>query len=212
MAQVERATSSGGNMYKTKLIHNFEYPSSNVNWSGVLDERLGSFFLGYNSIIDTGTNTRNWLEFNPYIPNNFIITEAYITFLHTPVWWDNVETFWGYCRNIKAYKVNNISNILVSAVANGGFSIYGGYDEKEIYGAFGDNGYTPTIPTNDSYKTETFLSSNIKDILDIGDNKIIVRSSGDTPEYSGEIIENNSVILPLTGFARAILSIKGYYQ
>lgn len=213
MAQVEQSTSTGGNLFKTTLTDNFQYNSSVLNFYGDGATHSAPFFLGFGYDDGLAATFASRLEFNVYIPSNFVIEDATITIVHTPVYWDNGGdyAFWGYSRKLKAYKVNDSNNFLVGAAF---FSEYmvDSSSITEIYGALGDSGFTPQVPTAADYRTTTKISNNIKDSLVAGNNIIIVQSSDTLPTYSGDFVTDVTSCGKKTGYAYGILNVMGHYS
>lgn len=213
MAQVEKSTSIGGNLYKTTITDNFQYNSSVVNFNGYGDVHFAPYFLGFGFDFDLGETFASMLEFNVYIPSNFIIEEATITIVHTPVYWDNGGDYalWGYARKLKAYKVNDANNFLVGAAYFSEYMV----DTSiltEIYGALGDSGYTAPVASATDYRTSTTISSNIKDSLIAGNNIIMVKSSDTLPTYTGDLATDATSCGAKTGYAYGVLNVMGHYS
>ena len=128
------------------ILTNLQYAFNNYGWfyPDGSDVMSAYWFLGYNTELYSGDGVwKNYLMADIDIPENFTVTEAKIRLLHANVRWDNGPAqAWGYCRNLRAYKVSNASN----------FAIYGayasGYDDRliwsksEISNAFGSSGFT----------------------------------------------------------------------
>lgn len=150
------------------------------------------------------------------IPEGLNITSAKVILYHAPMYWnmDNYDddgnlisssSIWGYCRNLKLYKVTNINDIKYTGDINAGG--YKGHNSTytEISGALGTSGWTPTKPTNTTYNTETTSSENIKNSLSTGLNKIAIKTG-----------ENISPIMAArdayerTALVYAMIKIDGY--
>ena len=196
------------------VLTNFQYYSVNVGFAvpnayTVFDY----FFLGYNSDF-SAANWGSFIELNAYIPSNFTITEAKIVFTHTPTNWveSGVYDVWGYCRNVKAYKVTNTSDIVVSSAYASTPNVSGGYTLTEISNAFGASGYTPSTPSASSHITEITTSIDIKSSLIAGNNKIVVKSGDAVPAYNATFATNAANLGIKTGYAKAIINIIGYLQ
>lgn len=123
------------------------------------------------------------------IPNNFNIAKAIIKLIHLPVYW-NVTDFntgaisyvWGYCRNLQLYKCDNINNRLIAAEFGG--EVWENEDSSiysQIEEAYGTNGFTAKVPSNNSYETETIDSIDIKEYLSEGLNRIKIETSNNIP-------------------------------
>lgn len=139
------------------------------------------------------------LEVN--IPNNFTIISAYLTLYHTPVYWNDYDgDHWGYSRNLAIYKTNqNNSNYSFYMTYGGEYMTVlntSNLTKIENLGAI----------TNTSGSTvQSLTSSNIKNSLATGRNKIIVRTMEQVPN-------NTTTASQKTGMARAVLNIIGYMK
>lgn len=149
------------------------------------------------------------------IPENFNITEAYVTFIHQPVFWsylDNnqyMQELWGWTRAIGLYKstMQSYHNAIY------GSEFYTTNETKtEIVGAFGASGWTAAIPGHSSAKVETKKSINIYNQLETGKlNKIILETRNNLPTYSSSDYFNNvRTECANSGRLMAILNILGY--
>lgn len=123
------------------------------------------------------------------IPDNFVISKAIVKMIHSPCYWSvtnpntGVASYtWGYCKNIKLYKCTNINSRLVCADFGGG--VWDNDDlsnYSEITSAFGTDGFTASIPSNTSYDAEIVDSTDIKNNLGIGLNRLKIESSTTSP-------------------------------
>ncbi len=150
------------------------------------------------------------------IPENFVVTEAYITLFHLPIYWHGVVgstsfNTWGNARNVKLYKVNGNEDYYFEA----GYlsSLYFNLDEgdtiskTEITNAMGVNGFTGERVENNI--TEVFKSNNIaQSINKTGRHKLFLRSSDSIPTGTG----NNKTASEKTALGKAILDIYGYMK
>jgi hypothetical protein len=216
MSILEQSTSLYGQQFKKTVTDNFQYEGINEGWGSTYEGKVGSYFLGYNLDVageEVIAITKNYIKLEIYIPSNFTITGATITFIHNPIYWDEPGTYtvWGYCRKIKAYKVTN-NNFLIYSAYLSEYQIDGGYTTSEIYGAFGDSGYTPSVPSDTSYINETTVSNDISAHLVIGNNIIIIQSGDTTPVLTGVFATDAANCGAKTGYARAIANIFGYYS
>lgn len=221
MAQMTVATSSGGKQYLTEkavvygLLTNITSEATSIGFLNPGTYDHPGFFLGYNSDFDVVGNWGNYLNFNIYIPSNFVIDEAKITLIHTPVKWDNGGdySFWGWCRNLKAYKITNYDDLLIFAAYASTYDITGQPTFEEIPNAFGASGYTPSVPSDLTHPTETAISTDISSYLTPGVNNMLAIKSGDVvPTYNADLVTNATAIGTKTGFARAIITVIGHTQ
>src|SRR5574344_611652 len=196
------------------ILTNLQYAFNNMGWFSPdgSDIRPSYWFLGYNTEFYEGNGVwKNYLMADIDIPKNFTVTEAKIRLLHANVRWDNGSAqAWGYCRNLRAYKVTNADS----------FSVYGAYaseydrrliwSKSEIQGAFGANGFT--APEATSFNLIEVESSDISSALNEGNNKIIIQ----TLNAPGAFTTDPNVAItrfgPHTGYVYAIINIIGFMQ
>jgi hypothetical protein len=194
------------------ILTNLQYAFNNYGWNfpDGSDMRSGYWFLGYNTSFFSSEGVwKNYLMADIYIPKNFTVTEAKIRLLHANVRWDNGSAqAWGYCRNLRVYKVLNASN----------FSIYGAYlseyddrliwSKSEISGAFGSNGFT--APVANDFGLVEMESTDISSSLNTGNNKIIIQTANSPEAFT---IDPDVAITRFgshTGYVLAVINIKGY--
>lgn len=148
-------------------------------------------FAGFNATYNSGSLSfvKKNLFVDLVIPNNFVIEKANIKLIHNPVYWhwENVDNNtsgynWGNLRGVKLYKCTNVSSKLLAADYNG--QLYTDSDVStysEISGAFGSSGFTSDTPTNDSHNAQTVTSSDIKNSLTVGLNRLKLETSEAIP-------------------------------
>lgn len=168
--------------------------------------------VGWNntSVIKKGTN----IIFN--IPEGLKITSAKVILFHTPALAGGTiynesssitQNFsvWGYCRNLKLYKVSNINSRqfeydLASELRESDDTKY-----VEISGAFGTKGWTATVPNNTTHSTEKVTSIDIKSNISTGLNEFAIFSGDEAkPSLNAQDIASRSA------FIYAMLKIDGY--
>jgi hypothetical protein len=217
MAQFQKDVSTGGkSYYGTETLSNLQFKSRNVSQkftnNGLVRESPN--FLAYNFEYMPNGSFQDQLEIDAYIPENFTITEAYITFVHTPINWDNAGDYnvWGYCRKINAYTADNAENFYIGAAYNSEYyyDVSARYNVTKILNAFGVDGYTPSVPSASDYKTETTISANIKDSIKKGNQTFIIKSSLPIPTLTGNLATDGAAFGLISGYAGAILNIYGY--
>ena len=150
------------------------------------------------------------LELDVNIPDNFTIISAYVTMFHTPAYWnyynqgsDVSGNVWGYPRNLKLYKVNSEENYNFYMTYGGEYELTSGtMSLLEITNAFGASSYTPNNTSGNSIESKQ--SINIKDYLNVGHNKLIIRSADSIPT------NDEATCCAKTGMGRAIVNIIGY--
>ncbi len=142
------------------IITNLQFKSTNSDT-----------WLGYMPDDENTVNNKTKLLIYANIPENFKITSAKITLVHTPIiWGNNGSDFYGYCRNLKLYKVYNATQIYYLTAFGGWAFNRDTTSESEIANAFGSSGFTPNIPTSSNIKTEIKISIDITNQLSKGVN------------------------------------------
>lgn len=150
------------------------------------------------------------------IPEGLQIISAKVILFHTPALAggtiysesaDIVQSFsvWGYCRNLKLYKSNNIYSRKFEY--DYGSELRESDDTKytEISGAFGTSGWTATTPNNTTHNTEKVTSIDIKGSLSTGLNELKVQPGDEaTPSLTPQDIASRSA------FVYAMIKIDGY--
>lgn len=171
-------------------------------------------FMGDDIFAPTKANKES-ATINFIIPENFNITKAFVYLFHTPVYWGTDDSMvWGYCRNLKLYKANNMYSRKISG------EYFGGYYENddtlynEIPGAFGTNGYTAKAATNSSHVTEKTVSEDISQALKDSEGNTITGLHQVKIEsafnFTEELTQKN--IVAKTGSVFAILRIDGFMK
>lgn len=163
-------------------------------------------WLGYMPDDENTENNKTKLLIYANIPDNFKITSAKITLIHTPIIWgiEDKDTY-GYCRNLKLYKVHNATQIYYLTAFGGWTFNNDSTGESEVDNAFGENGFTPTIPTNSNFKTEIKTSIDITNQLNKGINLFRVHTSD---ELKWEL--NDVRPYEQSGMCEAYLDVIGY--
>lgn len=181
---------------------------SNFKYDGISSH---NDFLGF---YDTGNeNLKTQLRISAYIPSNFVISSAIVTLIHAPVSWTAAisdESFWGYCRNIKLYKVTNQN---FERMAYTGSDYYDNINDSyllDISNAFGTNGFTANTPSSSSHAQQIVSSLDIKNYLSTGNNMLVLQTSNSSPTHVGDFIEKQA--FQQTGQAVAILNVVGYMK
>lgn len=159
-------------------------------------------FLGANNFLPLyysgANNTKDFLEFDFDIPDNFTILSAYVKLEHMPVNHNEISSGslgTGYCRNLKLYKAKSMTSGSVDMNWSFGSTGYSNIEFNEITGAFGSNGFTGSLSGYTSQK-----SIDLKAYISTGNNIFKIETSdgftqGDYSKY---------------GAARATLYVYGY--
>lgn len=177
-------------------------------------------FCGYEGDDPLGWNNTSVTKKGPSIvfniPDGLNITSAKVILYHAPALASGTKytestgttsnfTTWGYCRNLKLYKVNNITSRqyeyeLASELRESNNTQY-----TEISGAFGTNGWTATIPNNTTHNTEKATSIDIKSSISTGLNELKIQTGNSiSSSSSGQDIAARSA------FVYAMIKIDGY--
>ena len=165
---------------------------TNTGDSGNPGMNLLGFFL------EPNVRTKNTIDV--YIPPGFVITEAYVTLTHAPLIGSN---FVGYARNVRLYKVENPENYYWAAYA-GGQAEPSDDDTEEIKGAFGTYGFTASVPTSQSHRTEIKRSINIKDPIEVNKyNRFLIMSADSIPTTQMGCLQKSGAVM-------AVLNVTGY--
>ena len=145
------------------------------------------------------------------VPVGLNITSATLILYHAPTLWGWKDSNgisssgWGYCRNLKIYKANNINNKKYTAQYMSEYNESDDTEYSEITNALGVNGWTPTAPNDTTHNTEQKVSEDIKSSIVSGLNELLIETE---TEISGYI--EISEICSKSAFLYAMLKIDGY--
>lgn len=198
------------------VLTNLQFKSSNEVW-GI--GQSSNYFLGFSPYINDNDGSvpskKSYLQIDYDVPNNFVVSEAYVTIFHTPVNWENSSTqqVWGYCRNLGVYNVLNSGNFQINAAFFSEGQAIGEFNSTAITNAFGNATYwTARKPSDSSHQSESKTTKDISSSLNSSGHGTLLVQSNDTPPYSSTIdglyTENGAG--GKTGSAYAILNIIGY--
>lgn len=186
------------------LLTNLEY----VGHSNMNDAISGNFGqVGFRPNSLNSTNFKSKITIDAYIPEGFTIERAIVVLNHFPldVRYQSISKGSGIAKKIKLYKENVDSLSRVYNVDSAFFDVEDGY-YQEIDSGLGENGWSPK-----GENLETILTGDIKSNLEVGNNRIIIQSSENLPNYSTDI--NNTINCALkTGMMNAILQIYGFMK
>lgn len=199
----------GGSGVLTNL--QFVGRTTHVSLSGNVTGQYDS--LGFEcDEVGSGTNTATVMVIAPYIPEDFTIVSANIVLKHYPIkYYNESTTGWGYARKLKLYEAT-------------GDGLYEDYDvytgviltEKnytEIQGAFGNDGFTPSVPSTSQQFLDTATSIDISDYISTSNSKILAIKSSDTIEaYTGNTKTDFTNCAKKTGMVSAVLNVIGYLK
>ena len=176
------------------LLSNLQYTSDR--------KQLGQSMYSYEGVFIQ----RSEIDFDVYIPDNFIVESAFITvyvlktfnsFIYNI---ENVKENYGKVQNIRLYK-----NTMNQEIMNGWLGTFNfSQDLIEIPNAFGTNGFTAT-----TIEKSQFDSVDIKDSLVQGDTTNLVLRTADAPlniEAEADVVKASQQ----TQVGYAIVNIIGY--
>ena len=198
------------------VLTNLQFKSANQVWG---NGQSSNYFLGFSPYINDNDGSvpskKSYLQIDYDVPNNFVVSEAYVTIFHTPVNWENSSTqqVWGYCRNLGVYNVYNSGDFKVNAAFFSEGQAIGEFNSTAITNVFGNATYwTARKPSDSSYLSESVTTKDIASSLNESGHGTLLVQSNDTPPYSSTIdglyTENGAG--GKTGSAYAILNIIGY--
>ena len=184
------------------LLTNLKFTST-----GIYD---GKSFVGFR--FDTEGDSMNFyktgIALNFIIPDNFTVTNAYVTLAHSRVNFFQMgggEVI-GYCRNVRLYKTNGnqSAKIYSTAHATSGYTQTGQLSGSEIPGALGSNGYTASNSNSDT--TEIVRSIDIKNYISNGNNTLFINTTDSTSSTQMDTSDANSK----TGAIQMTIDVIGY--
>lgn len=200
------------------VLTNLQFKSSNEIW-GI--GQSSNYFLGFSPYTQEQSggiifpSKRSYLQIDYDVPNNFVVSEAYVTIFHTPVNWENSSTqqVWGYCRNLGVYNVLNSGNFQINAAFFSEGQATGEFSYSAINNAFGDNTYwTPSTPNDSSHQSESKTTKDISSSLNSSGHGTLLVQSNNTPPTSSDVagLYTSNGAGGMTGSGYAILNILGY--
>lgn len=171
-------------------------------------------FLGFKWIDEKYLKDKLIIEC--FIPENFEITEAILTLMHNPIYWNYVEGgttkyTWGYARNIRLYKVTSYNSIMEATAFGGGSSATEFTNKTEVSNAFGGNGFTASVPSSSSHSMETIESINLKNWLNKG-RTVFELSTADNAPSAGTLANPSISGYQRTGTGEAVLNVIGFMK
>lgn len=173
--------------------------------------------IGWYEDYDTTTSTtiykKKGLQILYNIPVNFTVVSAYVIFTHIPCKnsydYDSgsdisTSVYDGYARNVKLYKLDNLSSTVYYRYGFQGLPDYSSLPKTEIYGAFGSNGFTGSMSGATSVNSLDY--KNINNDLVKGSTQMLLI---DTSDIS---ISDRVDGLQKTAMGTATLFVIGYYK
>lgn len=183
------------------LLTNLQFVSQKeYNGYGLMGFNYDTWNAGY-SIMKTAVD----ICFS--IPENFTVTAAYATIMHTPISWMDTSgnTVNGYSRNIKLYKTSSPqASKMYMAYASGMAEEPDEMSGTEIANAFGSDGYTASNTSGNS--VQSVRSIDIKSHIVKGLNTLFLKTTGTTSSTS----TNSTDMCSKTGLGRLIIDVYGY--
>ena len=150
-----------------------------------------------------------------FIPEGFTILDARVSLLHSPIKWSGYsQSGWGYCRNLRLYKQDKSQDWYQEIILDSEDISESEFYTNEISNAFGNNGYSPSVPSDNNHLVEIKISNNIKDHLSIDKNITLqIHSGNQEPEFNIDLGDlYSSECLNNTGNCIAILTVVGFYK
>ena len=144
------------------------------------------------------------------IPLNYIVKSAKIRIYHTPAKWSiqGTSPVWGYARNVKLYKANDLYNRLIYGSLNGGYDINSNVTYTEIPNVFGTNGFTANVPSDSNHSTQYVDSIDISSIFtSAGIYQLKIETSDLISSITSESQSAGTM-----SFITALLQIDGYIK
>ena len=173
--------------------------------------------IGWYEDYDTTTNTtiykKKGLQILYNIPVNFTVVSAYVVFTHIPCKnsynYDSgsgisTSVYDGYARNVKLYKLDNLSSTVYYRYGFQGLPDYSSLPKTEIYGAFGSNGFTGSMSGATSINSLNY--KNLNDDLVKGSTQMLLIDTSDSS------ISDRVDGLQKTAMGTATLFVIGYYK
>lgn len=150
-----------------------------------------------------------------YIPKGYTIVDARVVLMHSPIKWSGYgKKGWGYCRNLNLYKNEQTSDWYEEMILDSEGITDAEYYTNKIDKAFGNNGFSPSIPSDISHKVETVISNNIADYLSVDKHITLqIHTSDSIPDLDidmGDVYSSDC--LNITGNCIAILIVIGFYK
>lgn len=171
--------------------------------------------VGYNANPSNNVMEKMTYDIPVFIPEGYTIMDARVVLMHSPIKWSGYgKNGWGYCKNLRLYKNEQAENWYEEIILDSEGFTEEEYYTNEIEKAFGEGGFSPTVPGETNHNVEMTISKNIKDFLSIDKSMTLQIHSGNEPPefnidlgdlYSSECFNN-------TGNCIAILTVIGFYK
>lgn len=144
------------------------------------------------------------------IPENFTIEKAYITIIHQPCLWNDVN--YGYTRNIAIYKAT--LNSKFASDWRSDFSLETENTLTQLTKIFsGDkNIWQPSTPSSSNSKIEVKQTIDISSYLAKGLNKFIIQTSDNLPTPESDYNINLKTAMQRSGRGIAVIDIYGFIK
>ena len=178
--------------------------------------------VGYSTdYAPTGVGEWLYIDIPLFIPENFIITHAYITIEHSPIAFiyyesypeEKQELIWGYCRNLRAYKQDEKQDFFEEVQLRSEMFPENNLATIEIVNAFGSNGFNPMSANENNHIVEKITSIDIKDYLTSGKAETIqIRSGNEIPELNPDLDIYQTNYFQQTGNVKAIINVFGFIK
>ena len=164
--------------------------------------------LGVNNFYNNGYS-KSKLTIDINIPPKFTATNAYVTIIHQPTFWN--LSVWGYAKNIGVYKADLTSIFSWDWMSDSGITTENRLNQ--IAGVFnGSNTWQPSIPNSSVHPIEVKTTSDIlSQINNTGYSQISIQTADTLPVYPGDST-TDPYCLQNTGFAMAVVNVLGFMK
>lgn len=162
--------------------------------------------IGWNTDME-GNSTKLSLNISAYIPDDFTVEKAYLTFYHMPIYYlsqlsDDYK--WCYARNINLFKVSNFNNCYV--IVDG---FQASWEENAELTNTNKLSYTPTV-SDTSHGITSVTTDDIGSFITNGLNEFKIQTSDSSPGDFGNSFCTKE--WASTGYGFAILNVFGYMK
>lgn len=165
-----------------------------------------SSFLGFYADYNFSAVRKNKMIFDVIIPNNFVVIQAYVTLIHSPIKWASDQSsnqFYGYSRQLKVKKVTDVDFLRTAYV----LSETSEYDNSSLSDLNVLN-FTASIPSDSSHKTQIVISNDFASSISSGYNMFVIETNASTPSFKGDFIEQPCY--SQVSEVKAVLNVVGY--
>ena len=183
---------------------------TNLQYLGQLYNEFGLMPFGIQTDEMNNQFSKSQIIIYANIPDNFTIERAFITIIHQPALWNQIN--WGYARNIGIYKSKiegKFEGDWQSDFMNPSVEL-----ETQLTGIFtnDENSWQPEKPSLSNSKIEIKKTLNIANKLNKGLNKIVIQTTDKLPVFDMDFNKDIKLAMENSGRAMAILDIYGFMK